>query len=288
MEHLLHPYLEPLGDFIEDIAQCPQVDKTLWWYRPPLLHAWEWVVWNMFIGSLFCLWLSCAKSGDGSKSKADRRQRTTFDIACGVLSVFFLIIQVVFKLQRGLMDLVWMIMPCHLYTLTLAVVVLSKSKKWSNIILTYMFVFVWAPLSALAFPDSSDFTHPAEVPVQKVHHFFIVLVPLYLVACGRYALVKNHLSMFTFSVASGCFLILDVHLAASYFSCLNINYQMSPPPLPPALTQMMGPFFRFVIFPFLVLLCIICRFGMELLAYLLKQLLLCLGFAYSHPKLKVK
>jgi len=86
------------------------------------------------------------------------RPRPWHDVAIGLLMLVFYGLQMYIKFTRGgWNDLAWMLMPCHVYTLSLAFCLLSRNRVWVNRVFTIIPVcHAWNPIMALAFPDFSD------------------------------------------------------------------------------------------------------------------------------------
>jgi hypothetical protein len=156
------------------------------------------------------------------------------DLFLGTVLFLCWLSQVVFKALRPspIVQMCWLVMPCHLITLLWCYVLLTKGQQnYRNCVYlaTLATVYHWGPASAAAFPDWND--HVFKVPealVFMVHHGLLVAMPFYWAL--RYEFVPLTPRFVAHYTWIATFTNVGIYSAISYVSGLNVNYMLYPPP----------------------------------------------------------
>lgn len=227
-------------------------DRDLFFYRPAWLHPIEFVVFHIFVAVLFLLSRGYVASVT-QKVATKLRRRSLLDQAVGV--VFFLcwLSQVYLKSVRPtpLVQVWWLIMPCHLITLLWVYVLLISTNSGVNVYLASLATaFHWGPVSAAMFPDWSDHQYRIEGYIFVVHHGLLVLMPLYYAI--RYGLLPFTLRFLVHATWLATWINVGPYTLVSYVSGLNVNYHLYPPPKLMKLAIFASPFYRFYVIAALI------------------------------------
>jgi hypothetical protein len=223
------------------------------WYRSPQLHIVEFVVFHLFV--LLCFRLSRGYFAEVVTARRPTvNPKSLLDELLGVAMVACYVIQVTLKSLRPKpsVQLFWMVMPCHLITLTWAYVLLSKGSKnyhFCVYLATLCGAFHWGPVSAAALPDWEDHRYFIEGPLFYAHHALLVVMPFYYAA--RYAILPLTPRFLAHVTAVATFINVGPYTVLSYATGLNINYHLHPPP---KVTKFMPESYRWTVIPGLILL----------------------------------
>lgn len=133
---------------------------------------------------------------------------------------------------KPLVQLGWLLMPCHMTTLVWAYIFLrQRPEHYGNNCYIASLLVDWAynPLGALLSPDKRDHQFPFEGTVFLLHHVLLALLPVYYAA--RYhteALSGQHVMHL---VWVSVLLNYYVRTPIAFFLGLNLGYMLSPPPV---------------------------------------------------------
>ena len=219
-------------DALED-PRSSCIPHSRYWQRPVENHVVELVIINasaVMMGFMGWKYLS------NEKPKADKSNELKLPrvlekiIAVMLASLFF--IQVWYKLQRstGVIDtagisreVVWMTMPCHIYTLLASYALFTHD----SVIGTLCVTLSWNTFLGSAFADFSDQRHWSEPFVFILHHFLLNLTPLYFAVAFK---IRNFtVGWFLWSSSLMTLWNMAVHTPLSYVSGYNVNYHIHPP-----------------------------------------------------------
>jgi len=221
-------------------------------YLSPEQHIYEMFFANLIFGALLFVTLRKGKS----KEEAEKKHIQKDDIQVlsffaktlrFVLTICFLV-TLYHKFNGGKLSL--MMMPCH--TVTLCYLASMYSKKHStgefifNIAVHYMF-FTWL---ALLMPDHKGLTQVGEIPNFWIHHWVLLIIPLYLIFTKHYSV--DHVGHYNFKLAAatGALLHFNFMTLAGIVSGHNVGYMLLPPPK----TPVTGPYFRWAHAGFLIVM----------------------------------
>jgi hypothetical protein len=202
------------------------------WYRSPQLHIVEFVVLHLFV--LLCFRLSHGYFAEVVTARRPTvNPKSLLDQLLGVALVACYVAQIGLKGLRPnpLVQVFWMVMPCHLITLVWAYVLLSQGSKnyhFCVYLATMCGAFHLGPVAASALPDLSDHQYFIEGPLFYAHHALLVVMPFYYAA--RYGLLPLTPRFIAQATAIGSFMNFGPYTVLSYVTGLNINYNLHPPP----------------------------------------------------------
>ncbi|EAN98430.1 hypothetical protein C3747_204g39 [Trypanosoma cruzi] len=240
-------------------AWGPNAAEKLFWFRPPKVHVFEFVVLHVFV---WC----CFRASWGYRSRAWRytcrisRGKSTKSLLNKLLGVFFLLCwacQVLLKISRPhpFVQIGWMLMPCHLFTLLWAAVLLrtGPSQYPENVYLATLAAdYHWGPTAALASPDWGDHQYKFESYFFMVHHGLLFIMPFYFAV--RYDLLPMTRSHLLHATALATLVNIGFYTPYSYISGLNVNYMLYPPPKLMHVFPFKYVAYRFYIIAFLIVL----------------------------------
>lgn len=255
---VLNSVIQQLGKSLHSVAGVVSLGKKLApekaWYLSPEQHVIEILISNALFGSLLFVTLrrknASAKSTTNSQNiqsssssvnnvPKDDIQRLGIvpKILRSVLTVCF-IITIIHKYNGNKLAL--MLMPCH--TVTLCFLYSLYAKKHStaefvfNVAVHYMF-FTWL---AILLPDHTDLNQFFEIPNFWIHHWVLVLIPIYMIATYHYKIDHSNHYHFKLAAACGGLLHFNAMSLAGILSGNNVGYMLYPPPK----TPFTGPYFR--------------------------------------------
>jgi len=129
-----------------------------------------------------------------------------------------------------------MLQPCHLSTLCYAVCLwdtnnYERSRKLFNIAIHYGFF----TLLAIVVPDLINKTDILELEIFWIHHYILLVMPLYEIWINRFPLSNNDSYWYWYwaAVAYGGFAHFAAQNPAALVSGINVNYMLFPPPRVP-------------------------------------------------------
>ncbi|RNF03020.1 TMEM164 family protein [Trypanosoma rangeli] len=253
-------------------AWGPNVVEDLFWFQPPKVHIFEFVLVNLFV------WW-CFRASWGYRSRAWKYLRGVPPDMCresrlnALLGFFFLlcwVFQVVLKAvrPRPFIQLGWMFMPCHLITLLWAVVLLRSGPRhypMNTYLATLAADYHWGPAAAIASPDWGDHQYKLEGHVFMLHHGLLLLMPFYYAA--RYELLPMTTSHLLHVTAVATLVNIGFYTPYSLITGLNLNYMLYPPPKLMRVFPFTAVAYRLYIIAFLIALTatfhvVIAGFGM--------------------------
>lgn len=231
----------------------------LFWFQSPAIHIFLFVVMNFF-ALTFLYQRSKGFRGITISRIAAVSPKCSFKCPLNTLAGVVLLgcfgAQVYFKSMRAqpLIQLGWLLMPCHLMTLSWAYVLLRQSalKYAENCFITTMLIdFAWAPLGAVLFPDQSDHQFSAEAFLFTFQHWMLLLLPIY--AAARYHSVGVD-RVHTYYIACNAILLyFGFYTIFSILTGLNLGYMLYPPPLGNFCSSTYHPWYRPVLTVILIL-----------------------------------
>ncbi|KAJ9465838.1 TMEM164 family protein [Diplonema papillatum] len=214
------------------------IRKDLLWQRPIHTHIAEMAVVNGIAVLAGILGWARMKRERGWP-QADPKARgpltsRVVDVAIAVLLIYFFAVQCWFKAYRndGFVHffgfevhraLVWMVMPCHIWTLLAAWALLFNSRLMASLCVT----LAWNTFLGSAFADFTDQVHWGEAPAFIVHHAFINVLPFYFAT--SFQLHRFTVGWLCWTSSLMTLWNMAVHMPLSYYSGYNINYHVHPP-----------------------------------------------------------
>ncbi|KEG13919.1 TMEM164 family protein, partial [Trypanosoma grayi] len=213
----------------------PNAATELFWYRPPKVHIFEFVVLHAFVCCCFYASRGYCRQAWRQLQSAPR-DRSTKSRVNQLLAVVLLVCwmcQVLFKATRPhpFVQLGWLLMPCHLLTLLWAAVLMrgGRERYELNVYLASLAAdYHWGPTAAAASPDFGDHQYPIEGYVFVVHHALLLLLPFYFAA--RYELLPMTSKRLLHVTSVAVLVNVGPYTLYSYVSGLNLNYMLYPPP----------------------------------------------------------
>ncbi|CAD2221971.1 TMEM164 family protein [Angomonas deanei] len=167
-------------------------------------------------------------------------------IAYILLGCFLLQVYVKGSRSQPFIQLGWLLMPCHLTTLTWVYIFLhDKPQHYGrNCYLASLLIdWFWAPISAVIAPDWSDHKFAFEPTVFYVHHGLLLLLPWYYAI--RYHTMPLSRSHLLHSMWVPMLISFGLFTPYALLTGLNVNYMLYPPPLKGLPAVFTSPFYRF-------------------------------------------
>jgi hypothetical protein len=216
------------------------------WHQSPCIHVILFFLLNAFCLVLYLASRSFVQSTLLKETAEDRKIHKPFrsyvDIAMASALALCLGSQVVFKAVRPspLVQLCWLFMPCHLFTMTWIYILLqpNRGSRWCRYLATLLATFHWGPVGAAAKPDWSDHQFWIEGPIFFVHHILLVGLPFYFAV--RYGLLPMSTKYFLHSTFVATIVNVSPYVFISFTSGLNVNYSLIPPPLGKKAVELSG------------------------------------------------
>lgn len=210
-------------------GQWGPTPPELLWFRPPELHVVESI---FFVTMTYLLFRLSRKSVARQKAALVFKERKPnwLDKTFAVIFCLCWVTQLVFKAMRPspFIQMCWLLMPCHLITLTWPILLWRKMSSRDAIHIATLLASVgWGPCSAAAFPDWSDHQFRLEGKVFVVHHAMLCLMPFYFAA--RFGLMRPSIALVMQSVGVSAFVNTILYAVVGNFTGLNLNYQIYPP-----------------------------------------------------------
>ena len=252
-----------------------------YWFKRPIVHIIEFVAFMLFVGILHWCTNDYIKRFVLQKKTPRNRLRDSFlDKFLGVVFVALFISQAFFKLSRPLpaIQVWWLIMPCHLFTIGWSYCLLSRKKgkernrNLSIYLASVMAACQWGPIAAALFPDWGDHQYPIEGTIFVIHHALLIGMPFYWAA--RYELLPANEEFFIHVTALATFVNIFFYAIVSYITGLNMNYMLAPPgPLRRNVQEVWdNPWYRVPTIFFLILWTLFFRTLHGVCAWLMKPL----------------
>jgi hypothetical protein len=179
-----HEWIKEAGSWVESID--PLVDDPKRFYISGAAHVADTLLW---LPPLLFMWLvGILQRNRVYKPKILPYTLSFLDYLIGVALIVCEVASTYYKYDRQPIDVVQMFAPCHVTTMFFIVSIFASSREraaWAfNIGLYYSFF----TLLALAVPDISMLTQPFSVFFFYLHHWLLVLVPLYYIHLDRFPL----------------------------------------------------------------------------------------------------
>jgi hypothetical protein len=247
---------------------------ALYYHRPPSQHVAEFILLNLFVAVLFLLSRGYTRAFSKPPFRPPIR-RSSFDRSLGAMLMMIWLSQVLLKAVRHqpAVQILWLLMPCHLFTLGWAYILLSETcdSRFSVYLGFLMGTFHWGPTAASAFPDWGDHTFPPfEGYLFVFHHFLLMVLPYYFAAKVGYLGLKPpafSVSYFLHITWVATWVNVFWYAAIGYVSGLNLNYQIYPPPLTgtgPAVQLLTGQYYKPIVIALLIVLSFAFRSSLQM------------------------
>ena len=251
----------------------PNGQENLFWYRPPWLHVVEFVVFHTFV---YALRRQCKSYFRDAVERPPPREKPSsrLDQVLGLLYLACWVFQITLKALRPqpLIQLCWMLMPCHLITLVWVYVLLSPPRLANMNLLVYLAslcsAYHWGPTSAAAVPDWGDHQFVIEGYFFVLHHGLLLLTPVYFAA--RYGLLPFTWQFLAHATWVATLINVGPYTVLSYLSGLNINYHLYPPPRLMTQPVFATIYYRFIVVGLLVVATVVCYFCIDGAGYVLR------------------
>ena len=148
----------------------------------------------------------------------------------GVALLVILARTVFWKAEKG--SLAFLLQPCHIFSATLAAVLLFPESR-VGVVLFNMHVFLqWAPWMALFMPDMRSYVPwSLELISFFVQHVIITAVPLALIVAGTIPILSPRSSWFALGFGFWALYQVWVLGFGSLLTAVNLNYSLAPPPV---------------------------------------------------------
>lgn len=281
--------------------------RPLFWYRPADLHVVEFVLFHAFVLVLFFMSRNfLSRYMSNPKSFHQIIQLDAFDRMVGAILFACWMSQVVLKAIRpnALIQMWWLIMPCHLITLAWCHILLNgdlhaelpsltdtdgnaksmttqlaakrsllvrmKASDQCRWIATLIATYHWGPAGAAAIPDWTDHQYRIEGFIFVLHHGLLVLLPFYFAA--KFGFLSASLDFFLHSTWIATWVNVGPYTVASYLTGLNVNYHLCPPPKLLKMGFFQSIYYRFYVVLALIVLSLLCRFGISFVGWFLIRL----------------
>eukprot|EP01060_Flectonema_neradi_P023042 TRINITY_DN31272_c0_g1_i1.p1 TRINITY_DN31272_c0_g1~~TRINITY_DN31272_c0_g1_i1.p1 ORF type:complete len:301 (+),score=18.02 TRINITY_DN31272_c0_g1_i1:30-905(+) len=227
---------EGFRDCWDDAQEDPKtscIPASHYWQRPVEYHVAELVTINaiaVIIGVVG--WVLLAREKPKKNTTGLLRLPASVEKSFSLFLFALFVIQVWYKLQRdtGIIDVagisrevVWLSMPCHIYTLLASYALLRRDTMTATLCVTLS----WNTFLGSAFADFSDQRHWTEPYVFIVHHMILNLLPLYFAVAFK--IRSFTLGWFLWSTSLMTLWNMAIHTPLSYLSGYNVNYHIHPP-----------------------------------------------------------
>jgi hypothetical protein len=147
---------------------------------------------------------------------------------------------VLYKVLRGPDQFWYFLQPCHLVTFLFLVSLHLPSYRAASRVFHATLPCTFVTILAMLFPDLGNLRLPLEIPCFWLHHWTILLYPLYQVAVGRFphrgaSRMRSLLSAYLLAMAGTCMVHVLLHWPLGLLSGVNLEYTLWPPPSIPTL-----------------------------------------------------
>jgi len=256
-------------------------ERDLFFYRPPWLHPLEFVLFHLFVLVLMAMsrgyFTSVTATRETSSPTKGKHgsKRSRLEMCLGVIFFLCWLSQVYLKSVRPmpLVQIWWLIMPCHLITLLwVYVFLISRNPRLSMYLASLATACHWGPVSAAMFPDWSDHQYRIEGFIFMLHHGLLVIMPVYYAA--RHGLVRFSLPFLVHVTWLATWINVGPYTIVSYVTGLNVNYHLYPPPKLMKLAIFATPYYRFYVIAALIVFTVAFYLGTLAVAWCLKQTVL--------------
>ncbi|KAI9277851.1 TMEM164 family-domain-containing protein [Sporodiniella umbellata] len=238
-------WLEPLLVKVENFVLSISADvplETDWaqssfgsWYNAPRQHGLELLfLANFYALATFLLFRYVMQPRTKyyrllSEFKADKKPTWT-ERAMTMALASSLLLTLIHKIIR---NRVWfMLQPCHISGLLLVFALLYPNKKsfLPHIFFNIYLHLQWGAMAALAFPDLREHVLIGETFNFFAEHILLLVVPVYMIYSGRYAVLPKSKGILFLSFFTYSFFHTPVLHTLSLASGFNLNYMWTPPP----------------------------------------------------------
>lgn len=237
----------------------------LFWFQPPKVH-----IFLSAVFSLLCAALCAASWGFGGRATAQiAAESAGWSTRCPLNRVFGYVLLLCLASQvylkavrpRPLIQLGWLLMPCHLITAMWCVIFLLREEErhyaWNCLLGSLLVNWAWGPIGATAQPDWGDHQYRIEGVIFVVHHGLLCFMPLYFAT--RYHTLALSVEFLLFQTWIPTIINFLPYTAFSMLSGLNLNYMLYPPKLKGVPPVFCGIWYRVAIAGTLAVLSIICN-----------------------------
>ncbi|KAF9204094.1 hypothetical protein BGZ49_005715 [Haplosporangium sp. Z 27] len=156
-------------------------------------------------------------------------------------------------------NFMYLLQPCHVNILLLIFTMVGpRESKVTTMAFNSYLHYIWATIFALSFPDSTDNGLWLVIENFWFEHYLLLLVPIYLIYSGRFAVYPLS---FSYAVFSYAIFSLFHSLVLSTFGLMtghNLNYMLVPPNSP--MVHNLGKYYRLTVYVSMFALCLISRY----------------------------
>ncbi|KAF9913547.1 hypothetical protein BX616_009894 [Lobosporangium transversale] len=266
--------INPAAKFVEKIAfEMPSVTDLAdtykgTWYLSPRQHTIEFVCYNILFFVLFRVGLHLFRK-KGSAFYSPRLDQLSESINTNVLSAHVMD-KAVLALLCGSYALtvyhkifgdnfMYLLQPCHVNLLLLIFTMVGpRESKMTRLAFNSYLHYIWATIFALSFPDTSENGLWLVIENFWLEHYLLLLVPIYLIYTGRFAVFPLSFSYAVLSYALfslfHSFLLSGIGLLTGH----NLNYMLVPPNSP--LVHGLGKYYRLIMYSSMFVLTLISRY----------------------------
>ena len=121
----------------------------------------------------------------------------------------------------------FMLMPCHVLTSCLLVLLFSKARFTTTLFNCYLY-YTFMPILAIIFPDHRDYIFPFEVFDYYLQHILMILLPPYFLIRKRFT-IYGGAAVYTRAYIYGAIYFTHVLGSLAVLTGFNLNYMMAPP-----------------------------------------------------------
>ncbi|KAF9112356.1 hypothetical protein BGX27_003496 [Mortierella sp. AM989] len=238
------------------------------WYLSPRQHTIEFVCYNVLFLVLLRVALYIFRK-KGSAFYSPRLDQLTESINNNVLSAHVMDKAVLILLCGSYAltvyhkifgdNFMYLLQPCHVNILLLICTMVGpKESKATTMAFNSYLHYLWATIFALSFPDATNNGLWLVIENFWFEHYLLLLVPVYLIYTGRFAVYPLSFSYAVFSYAMFSLFHSFVLSGFSLLTGHNLNYMLVPPNSPAV--HNLGKYYRLTVYASMFVLCLISRY----------------------------
>ncbi|KAI1315011.1 hypothetical protein EDD11_001396 [Mortierella claussenii] len=264
----------PASKFVEKIAfEMPNVTDLAdtykgTWYLSPRQHTIEFMCYNILFFVLFRIGYHIFRK-KGSAFYSPRLDQLSESIQTNVLSAHVMD-RAVLTLLCGSYALtvyhkvfgdnfMYLLQPCHVNLLLLIFTMVGpRESKMTKMAFNSYLHYIWATIFALSFPDTTDNGLWLVIENFWLEHYLLLIVPVYLIYSGRFAVFPLS---FSYAVLSYALFSLFHSFILTGFGLLtghNLNYMLVPPNSP--VMHGLGIYYRLAMYGVTFVLTLMSRY----------------------------
>ncbi|KAF9996181.1 hypothetical protein BGZ80_009452 [Entomortierella chlamydospora] len=238
------------------------------WYLSPRQHTIEFVCYNVLFFVLLRVAFYIFRK-KGSAFYSPRLDQLSESISNNVLSAHVMDKAVLILLCGSYAltvyhkvfgdNFMYLLQPCHVNLLLLIFTMVGpKGSKVTTMAFNSYLHYIWATIVALSFPDSTDNGLWLVIENFWFEHYLLLLVPVYLIYTGRFAVYPLSFSYAVFSYA--LFSLFHSFVLSSFglITGHNLNYMLVPPNSP--VMHNFGKYYRLAVYVTMFVMCLVSRY----------------------------